>query len=81
MSIPSSYKIHSSSDHAAMDAKVSLLIDKDMGWWDQIVIEDFSDEEEVKAIKTIPLSHTNQEDMMIWRGTTNDLFRLEVLTT
>jgi hypothetical protein len=54
--IPSSYKIHSSSDHAAMDVKVSLLSDKDIGQWDQTVIEDLFDEEKVKAIKTIPLS-------------------------
>ena len=53
---------------------VNLLIDEDKGWWDQNVIEDLFDEEELKAIKSIPLSSTNQEDRMIWKGTINGLF-------
>lgn len=74
MPIHSSYKLQSSFDHVPMDATVSILIDKDTGWWDQTKVEDLFNEDEVKAIKTIPLSCTNQENMMIWRGTTNGLF-------
>jgi hypothetical protein len=32
-------------------------------------------EEEIKIMKTIPLSCTNQEDTLIWRGTNNGVFR------
>jgi hypothetical protein len=72
--IQRSYTSHANSNHMPMDAKVSMLIDKDMGWWDQNVIDKFFNEDEVMAIKAIPLNCTNQEDRMIWSGTTNGLF-------
>jgi hypothetical protein len=56
------------------DAKVSMLINKDTGWWDPNVISEHFNEEEARAITTIPLSCTNQEDRIIWSGTTNGLF-------
>ena len=37
------------------------------------MLAEFFNEEEVKAIKTIPLSSTNQKDRMIWRGMTNGI--------
>jgi hypothetical protein len=56
------------------DATVSSLIDKDLANWDYNMLDNMFDEEELKAIKSFPLSYTNQEDMMIWKGTTNGLF-------
>jgi ribonuclease HI len=72
--IQRSYMAHPSFDRIPTDAKVSMLIDKDTGWWDQNVIDDLFNEDEAKTIKAIPLSCTNQEDRLIWRGTTNGLF-------
>jgi hypothetical protein len=60
-----------------IDATVSMLIDKDTGWWDHNVIDECFNEEEARAIKAIPLSCTNQEDRMIWSGTTNGLFSVK----
>jgi hypothetical protein len=42
-----------------IDAKVSMLINKDTGWWDHNVIGEYFNEEEVRAIKAIPLSCMN----------------------
>ena len=55
------------------DAKVSMLINKDTGWWDHNVMDEHFNEEEARAIKAILVSCTNQEDRMIWSGTTNGL--------
>ena len=36
-----------------IDAKVSMLIDNDTGWWDHNVIDECFNEEEARAIKAI----------------------------
>ena len=79
MSLPSSYKIHTppTTGRVSLDAKVSQLIDNNMGSLDLRVLAEFFNEEQVKAIKTIPLSGTNQEDRMIWRGMTSGIFSVK----
>ena len=42
------------------------------------MIDECFNEEEVRAIKAIPLSCTNQEDRMIWSRTTNGLFSVRI---
>ena len=38
------------------------------------MLDNLFTKEEVQLIQSIPLSHTNQRDMLIWRGTANGLF-------
>ena len=56
------------------EAKVSALIDKDLGVWDVNILANLFSEEEVATINSIPLSSMNQEDVLIWRGTANGIF-------
>jgi hypothetical protein len=42
-----------------IDAKVSMLLNKDTGWLDHSVIDDFFSEDEAKAVKAISLSCMN----------------------
>jgi hypothetical protein len=44
---------------------------------DQNKLEDLFAVEEVEATASIPLSCTNQEDRMIWRGSTNGIFSVK----
>jgi hypothetical protein len=53
------FSSHALSDYMPIDAKVSMLLNKDTGWWDHSVIDDFFSEDEAKAIKAISLSCTN----------------------
>lgn len=75
--IPSSYKIYSIHELTSPKAKVSILIDKELIRWDRNKIESLFTTEKVEAIASIPLSCTNQEDRMIWRGTTNGVFSVK----
>jgi hypothetical protein len=75
--IPSSYKMYSIHELTSPKARVSMLIDKDLTRWDQNKLEDLFAAEEVEAIAFIPLSCTNQEDIMIWRGSTNGIFSVK----
>jgi hypothetical protein len=45
--------------------------------WDEHILENLFYKEEVSAIRSIPLSSTNQEDWLIWRGTANGLFSVK----
>lgn len=51
-----------------LDAIVSELIDRDTQWWNKGLIEALFLPTEVKAILSIPLSSTNQADVLMWRG-------------
>jgi hypothetical protein len=75
--IPSSYKIYSIHELTSPEARVSMLIDKDLTRWDQNKLENLFAVEEVEAIVSIPLSCTNQVDRMIWRGSTNGIFSIK----
>lgn len=72
--IPNSYIVQSPPNQDYAEAKVSALIDKDLGVWDMNILNTLLRGEEVMAIKSIPLSFTNQMDRLIWRGTINGVF-------
>jgi hypothetical protein len=48
-----------------------------LGVWDVNILDNLFSEEEVIAVKSIPLSSTNQEDILIWKGTANGLFSVK----
>ena len=72
-----SLSIYSPPTQEYADAKVCNLIDKNIGGWDLNIMARLFQDEEVKAIISIPLSRTDQEDKLIWEGTTNGLFSVE----
>ena len=45
--------------------------------WDLNIIDCLFQEDEMMAVKSIPLSSTNQEDRLIWKGTVNGLFSVK----
>jgi hypothetical protein len=55
-------------------ATVDQLIDGETRWWDNNLLNVLFSAEEVNLIKKIPISCTNQEDVLIWRGTKNGIF-------
>jgi hypothetical protein len=72
-----SFNIYSPSNQDYAEATVSGLIDKDIGGWNLNVIASLFQEYEMMAIKSIPLSSTNQENRLIWKGTVNGLFSVK----
>lgn len=58
----------------ALTAMVSELIDGDSKWWNYSLLELIFSLAKVRLIQSIPLSRTNREDVLIWRGTTNGVF-------
>lgn len=59
------------------DATVSELIDVDTKWWSSPLLETLFSKDEIEKVRTIPLSCTNQEDILIWRGTKNEIFSVK----
>jgi hypothetical protein len=55
-------------------ATVDQLIDREARWWDNNRLNSLFSAEEVSMIQKIPISCTNQEDILIWRGTKNGIF-------
>jgi hypothetical protein len=55
-------------------ATVDQLIDREARWWDNNRLNLLFSAEEVSMIQKIPISCTNQEDIIIWRGTKNGIF-------
>jgi hypothetical protein len=75
--LPSTYMVHSPPVLLEPNATVGDLIDSDTKWWDISLLERMFTEEEIKAIQTVPLSRTNQPDMLIWRGTSTGEFTVK----
>jgi hypothetical protein len=74
---PSTFKIFSPPRVLDPDAKVCELVDTNSKWWNFPLLESLFSSDEVEKIKEIPLSFTNQEDMLIWRGTKNGVFSVK----
>jgi ribonuclease HI len=55
-------------------ATVDQLIDREARWWDNNQLNSLFSAEEVSMIQKISISCTNQEDILIWRGTKNGIF-------
>ena len=71
---PTTYMVQSPPNLLDPQATVSQLIDVDTKWWNEALLEQLFSREEVISIQSIPLSTTNQEDSLIWRGTAKWLF-------
>ena len=69
--IPIMYKVQSPLTTIHEGARVCELIDQDTHWWNVSLIKEVFNDEECKAIQTIPPSLTNWSDVQIWRGTAN----------
>jgi hypothetical protein len=53
------------------------LIDEDLKGWNVPLLETIFTKEGAQLSQTIPLSCTNQEDILIWGGTTNGVFSVK----
>jgi hypothetical protein len=74
---PSTFKIFSLPTVLDPDVKVCDLVDTDSKWWNFPLLESLFSSDEVEKIKEIPLSSTNQEDVLIWRGNKNGVFSVK----
>jgi hypothetical protein len=77
--IPNTYSIQSPPQVHIIEpnATVSELIDRDTQWWNMERLEQIFNAEEIKPILFIPLSCTNQPDVLIWRGTAKGSFSVK----
>lgn len=71
---PSTYMVQSPPLILDPNATVSQLVDAETNWWNFALLERLFSREEILAIQTVPLSTTNQEDTLIWRGTPKGIF-------
>jgi hypothetical protein len=74
--MPTTFAIQSVPRVLDQDAKVVELIDKDLHGWNKGMLESLFSIDEVNAILSIPIS-PNQSDVVIWRGTKNDVFTVK----
>ena len=54
-----------------------VYINWEIKWWDHETLVKLFMKEEIAAIKTIPISHTNQPDCQIWRCTSSGTFSVK----
>jgi ribonuclease HI len=71
---PHSFKIISPPVLLQPESTVNQLIDGDIKCWNRPLLARLFSVEEIEMILAIPISCTNQEDILIWRGTKNGLF-------
>lgn len=70
---PTTYMVQSPLKILATEAKVQELIDHHVHGWNLPLIEAIFSPINSRAIKTIPISFTNQPDVQVWRGTRNGI--------
>jgi ribonuclease HI len=73
---PSTFQVQSPPSILEPNAKVSQLLEDD-GEWNLALLGQVFTVEEVEIIRTIPISSTDQEDRLIWRGTTKGVFTVK----
>jgi hypothetical protein len=71
---PTTYKIQSPPAVLDPSAKVCELIERNTRWWNISLLEQIFSPDEVKKILSIPLSSTNKDDILLWRGTVKGEF-------
>jgi hypothetical protein len=71
---PTTYKVLSPPRILEPNSTVSSLIDGDTKWWNSVLLEQLFSREEVLLIQSTPVSATDQEDILIWRGTAKGIF-------
>jgi hypothetical protein len=71
---PTTFRVQSAPRVLHDDSTVSTLIDANIKWWNHTLLEQIFSKEEVRAIQSIPISVTNQADVLIWRGTAKGTF-------
>lgn len=71
---PTTYMAHSPPSILDHNATISRLIDEDTKWWNYAMLEQIFSWEEIISIQSVPISITDKEDVLIWRGMTNGLF-------
>ena len=70
----STYAVQSQPIILNKDSKVSALINDDMRWWNQTLLQENFSQEEMQLIQSIPIGSTSQCDVQIWRGTASGSF-------
>jgi ribonuclease HI len=71
---PSTYMVTSPPRILNSDSTVDSLIDDNTKWWDQDLLNRLFSREDSMAIQALPVSATDKEDTLIWRGTANGVF-------
>jgi hypothetical protein len=72
--MPLTFKVQSPPAILSSMATVGELIDKDLKVWNKGLLENIFSKEERKLILSLPISHTGQEDVQLWRGTYTGTF-------
>ncbi|XP_028117729.1 uncharacterized protein LOC114315309 [Camellia sinensis] len=73
---PFSFKICTPPSHLDVNAKVSALIDHDVGNWDEGVLGACFPPSEIEIIKSVPICPLLAEDILVWHYTKQGQFRL-----
>jgi hypothetical protein len=71
---PTTFKVQSPPQILDPVATVSTLFDGELKWWNKALVEHIFSAEENAIIQSIPISQTNKEDRLYWRGTTRGTF-------
>jgi hypothetical protein len=74
---PSTFRVLSLPTSMDPNEIVSKLIDVQSKWWNIPLLESLFSKEEAQLIQMIPISSTNQEDLLLWRGTKNEIFSVK----
>ena len=74
---PSTYRVQSLPKVPEPTATVSCLFDESGHSWNHNLLDMVFSAEESGLIKSIPISTSNQEDRLIWRGTERGTFSVK----
>ena len=74
------YKVQNPPNSLPENATVNLLIDWNTCRWKHEIIDAVFTPNEAQIIKSIPLSHRNHKDILIWNGTTCGVFTVKNAT-
>jgi hypothetical protein len=74
---PSTFKVQSPMRIVHEDATVSVLIDRDLRWWNIPLVHEIFLKDEAELICGIPVCPGSQADRLVWNGTKNGLFSVK----
>jgi hypothetical protein len=74
---PSTYMIQSPPTLLDRGATVRHLIDEDLRWWKIPMLQQLFSPKEIELIHKLLISHTNQDDKLIWRGMASGFFSVK----
>lgn len=71
-------KVVTTPSFFSTSAKVAELLDRELGWWNVLLIDNLFLPFEAQRIKSIPICMTPQDDILIWSKSTSGMYMVKL---